>query len=158
MTTPSSYLATAAEIEGKIAALYRAIAERFADDLELVEFFMRMAEEEDSHRNAFLMLIRVMRGFDGEVEVEQRFDRMAAAMNKELDRGLRLMQAGTILDSGKALEIVVKLEMTLIESHGGILLVTTSPELKKTLDMLTRGSVAHKKRLEAFAALRASPV
>lgn len=155
MTTPVSYLSTAAEIEGKIAALYRAIAERFPDDLELVDFFTRMAEEEDSHRNAFLMLIRVMRGFDGEVEVEQRFEQMSIAMNRDLDRALRLLQRGFPLDPGKALEIVVKLEMTLIESHGGILLVTTSAELKKTLDMLTRGSVLHKKRLEEFAASRA---
>lgn len=155
MTTPASYLSTGAEIEGKIALLYRAIAARFSGDPDFDEFFTRMAEEEESHRNAFLMLIRVMRGFDGEAEVELRFDRMAEAMNADLDRALKMLALGRRIDADQALSLAIKLEATLIESHVGILLVTTSPELKKTLDMLTRSSEVHKRRFEEFAASRA---
>lgn len=155
MTTPSAYLALAADLEEKVALLYRAFAARFKEDTELESFFTRMAEEEDSHRNAFHMLLRVMRGFTGEVEVERRFEDMAKVMNDDLNRALKLLSLGAPLDSAKALALAVKLETTFIESHGGIMMVTTCPDLKKTLDMLNRGSVAHKKRIEEFAATRA---
>lgn len=155
MTTPSAYLTLAADLEEKVALLYRAFAARFKNDAELESFFSRMAEEEDSHRNAFHMLIRVMRGFTGEVEVEHRFEAMAKVMNDDLNRALKLLSLGAPLAPSKALELAVKLETTFIESHGGIMMATTCPDLQKTLDMLNRGSLAHRKRIQEFMATRA---
>lgn len=154
MTTPTLFLQEAAHLEGKVATLYRKLAERFGGDPELSDLFERLADEEESHKAAFLMLVRVLHGFAGGVSVKERFDLLARAMAADLDRALAMLDGGRELSPEDALKLAVKLESTLIESHGTSLLETSSEDLQKTLGVIHGESQAHRDRLLEFVRLR----
>lgn len=152
MATIGVFLRKSMEIETKIGKLYTVFAKRFAANEEANALFLTLADEEFNHARALQMLERIMRTFDGEVDVATTFDPMADALLGDLDRALGMLDQGRAISLETALAMAIKIEANMIEEQRASMLGTDNVEMLKTLTFLRDETERHKERLASSLA------
>lgn len=145
--TQNKFLTDVGAIERKAAELYAEFAARFSHQPEIKAFFSTLSDEEYDHERAIMLLTRIIRGFDGKLEINPKFNQISTSLIENLDKAIEMMRSGKAISLVSALTISLRIETSMIEELDTDLIDTDSAELLKTFKMLNHHTGEHKKRI-----------